>query len=61
MLSGVAAHRYLSQHCLKKLNEENELEHNHQMFNRVGSVGLFPTLSSHTTVRAFLAYGGLLE
>ena len=29
--------------------------------NRVGSVGLFPTLSSHTTVRAFLAYGGLLE
>ncbi len=29
--------------------------------NRVGSEGLFPSLSSHTTVRAGLAYGGLLK
>ncbi len=30
-------------------------------FNRVGSKGLFPLLSSHTTVRTGLVYGGLLE
>ncbi|SEB05542.1 hypothetical protein SAMN05660909_05028 [Chitinophaga terrae (ex Kim and Jung 2007)] len=29
--------------------------------NRVGSEGLFPSLSSHTTVRTGLVYGGLLE
>ena len=29
--------------------------------NRVGSKGLFPLLSSHTTVRTGLVHGGLLE
>jgi putative endonuclease len=32
-----------------------------EAYNRVGSEGLFPSLSSHTTVRTGLVHGGLLE
>jgi len=32
-----------------------------ELSNRVGSEGLFPSLSSHTTVRTGRVYGGLIK